>query len=125
VSDVTELSNIAQMGALVGDPVRALIVGALMDGTEHAAGELAVLAGATPQAASPHLALTATAVGGRSGHSESSDHIVAVDLSVPREMLRPRKTRNRDAGASFRHGLCGLFRRRDRLRWRSIETHRA
>jgi len=57
VSDVTELSNIAQMGALVGDPVRALIVGALMDGTEHAAGELAVLAGATPQAASPHLAL--------------------------------------------------------------------
>ena len=28
----------------------------------------------------------------------------------------PGKTGNRDAGAPFRRGLCGLFRRRDRLR---------
>jgi DNA-binding transcriptional ArsR family regulator len=51
-----EFPNIARVGALVGNPVRALIVGALMDGTERPAGELARLAGATPQAVSSHLA---------------------------------------------------------------------
>ncbi len=51
-----ELPNIARVGALVGNPVRALIIGALMDGSERPAGELASLAGATPQAVSAHLA---------------------------------------------------------------------
>lgn len=53
----TGLSNIARMGALVGDPVRAAILAALMDGSERAAGELAAQAGASPQAASAHLSL--------------------------------------------------------------------
>ena len=51
------LSNIARLGALVGDPVRAAILAALMDGGEHAAGELAARAGASPQAGSAHLKL--------------------------------------------------------------------
>jgi DNA-binding transcriptional ArsR family regulator len=51
-----EFPNIARVGALVGNPVRALIVGALMDGSERPAGELALLAGSTPQAVSTHLA---------------------------------------------------------------------
>jgi lipoyl-dependent peroxiredoxin len=34
----------------------------------------------------PLFTATATAVGGRNGHSESSDGIVGVDLSVPKEM---------------------------------------
>lgn len=45
------------MGALVGDPVRAAMLAVLMDGSEHAAGDLAVRAGASPQAASAHLSL--------------------------------------------------------------------
>ncbi len=53
----TGLSNIARMGALVGDPVRAAMLAVLMDGSEHAAGELATQAGASPQAASAHLSL--------------------------------------------------------------------
>src|SRR5438105_2697068 len=50
------LPNIARVGALVGNPVRAAIIGALMDGGERPASELALQAGATPQAASAHLA---------------------------------------------------------------------
>ena len=92
----------------------------------------------------PLFTATATAVGGRNGHSESSDGIVAVDLSVPKEMGGPgkpgtatpehlfaagamemrRETGNRDAGAPFRRGLCGLFRRRDRLRGETEEEGR-
>ena len=53
----TGLSNIARMGALVGDPVRAAMLAVLMDGSERAAGELATQAGASPQAASAHLSL--------------------------------------------------------------------
>lgn len=52
-----ELFSIARMGALVGDPVRAAMLAMLMDGREHAAGELAGFASASPQAASAHLSL--------------------------------------------------------------------
>jgi DNA-binding transcriptional ArsR family regulator len=51
------LSNIARVGALVGDPVRAAMLAEMMDGGEHAAGDLAQRAGASPQAASAHLKL--------------------------------------------------------------------
>ena len=37
----------------------------------------------------PLYTATATAVGGRNGHTESSDGIVSLDLSVPKEMGRP------------------------------------
>lgn len=45
------------MGALVGEPVRAAMLAALMDGSERSAGDLAARAGASPQAASAHLGL--------------------------------------------------------------------
>lgn len=48
--------SLAELGALIGDPVRAAILQHLSDGTRWPAGELALLAGASPQAASAHLA---------------------------------------------------------------------
>lgn len=48
-------SSLAQLGALIGDPVRAAILLHLSDGSRRPAGELSVLAGASPQAASQHL----------------------------------------------------------------------
>lgn len=53
---MNDLPNIAQVGALIGDPVRAAILGSLMDGSERPAGELASLSGVAPQTASTHLA---------------------------------------------------------------------
>ncbi len=51
-----EIPNIARIGALIGNPVRARIVGLLMDGSERPAGALAVQLGVSAQAASAHLA---------------------------------------------------------------------
>lgn len=48
--------SLAAMGALIGDPVRASILLHLGDGSRRPAGELASLAGASPQAVSAHLA---------------------------------------------------------------------
>jgi DNA-binding transcriptional ArsR family regulator len=48
-------ANFASPAALIGDPVRALILNALMDGRALPAGELAFAAGVTPQTASSHL----------------------------------------------------------------------
>jgi DNA-binding transcriptional ArsR family regulator len=48
-------AEIALVAALVGDPARAAMLDALMDGCEHAAGELARRAGVTPSTASGHL----------------------------------------------------------------------
>ena len=48
--------SLAALGALVGDPVRAAILVHLSDGSRRPASELAYLAGASPQAASAHLA---------------------------------------------------------------------
>lgn len=49
------LPNVAQVGALIGDPVRASMLSALMDGSERPAGELAARSGISPQTASAHL----------------------------------------------------------------------
>lgn len=49
-------ASLAHFGALVGDPVRAAILLHLSDGSRRPAGELATLAGVSPQAASAHLA---------------------------------------------------------------------
>jgi DNA-binding transcriptional ArsR family regulator len=48
--------NIAQIAALVGDPARANMLAALMDGRALTASELSYVAGVTPQTASGHLA---------------------------------------------------------------------
>src|SRR5437660_9691634 len=52
----------AQVAALAGDPARAAMLHALMDGRALTASELAGVAGITPQTASGHLARM-TAVG--------------------------------------------------------------
>ena len=49
-------ASLAELGALIGDPVRASILLHLSDGSRRPAGELARLAGASPQAVSAHLA---------------------------------------------------------------------
>lgn len=47
--------NIARIGALLGDPARAAMLEALMDGRALTATELARVAGISPQTASSHL----------------------------------------------------------------------
>jgi DNA-binding transcriptional ArsR family regulator len=47
---------IAEVAALVGDPARATMMSALLDGRALSASELAAAAGVTPQTASTHLA---------------------------------------------------------------------
>lgn len=49
-------NQIAEIGLLVGEPARAAILGALMDGRALTATELSRVAGVTPQTASSHLA---------------------------------------------------------------------
>ncbi|MGC1303595.1 MAG: winged helix-turn-helix domain-containing protein, partial [Caulobacteraceae bacterium] len=49
------ISTIAEIGALVGDPARAGMLTALLDGRALTARELAEIAGVTPQTASGHL----------------------------------------------------------------------
>lgn len=48
--------DVARVAALIGDPARAAILTALMDGRALTAGELAIEAGVTKQTASAHLA---------------------------------------------------------------------
>jgi len=50
------ISVLAETGALIGDPARANMLVALLDGRALTAGELARAAGITPQTASGHLA---------------------------------------------------------------------
>ena len=52
---------IAEIAALVGDPARANMLSALMDGRALSAGELAFAAHVTPQTASAHLSRLVTA----------------------------------------------------------------
>jgi DNA-binding transcriptional ArsR family regulator len=53
--------DLAEIGALVGDPARANILAALMDGRALTAGELSYVAGVAPQTGSGHLAKLAEA----------------------------------------------------------------
>jgi DNA-binding transcriptional ArsR family regulator len=54
-------ARFAEVAALAGDPARAGMLHALMDGRALTASELARVAGITPQTASGHLARLATA----------------------------------------------------------------
>src|SRR5580700_3673511 len=60
-SIMSEVLDIATVAALVGDPARANILCALMDGRSLTAGELAYAAHITPQTASGHLSKLAAA----------------------------------------------------------------
>ena len=48
--------GLSRIGALIADPGRAAMLWSLMDGTARPAGELTVIAGLSPSAASGHLA---------------------------------------------------------------------
>jgi DNA-binding transcriptional ArsR family regulator len=52
---MTFQSSYTSAAALIGDPVRAIMLNALLDGRALPAGELAYAAGVTPQTASSHL----------------------------------------------------------------------
>src|SRR5215472_14051146 len=58
---MANLSTFAEVAALAGDPARAGMLHALMDGRALMASELARVAGVTPQTASGHLTRLATA----------------------------------------------------------------
>jgi DNA-binding transcriptional ArsR family regulator len=58
---MASLSTFAEIAALAGDPARAGMLHALMDGRALTASELAHVAGITPQTASGHLTRMATA----------------------------------------------------------------
>jgi DNA-binding transcriptional ArsR family regulator len=51
-----EASNLAKVGAVLGDPARTAMVLSLMDGSSRAAGELQMLANVSASSASTHLA---------------------------------------------------------------------
>lgn len=48
--------KLAEIGGVIGDPARAVMLCALLDGRAHSAAELALTAGVSPQTASWHLA---------------------------------------------------------------------
>jgi DNA-binding transcriptional ArsR family regulator len=58
---MTTNAALAATAALIGDPARAAMLAALLDGRALSAGELAEAAGITPQTASAHLAKLAEA----------------------------------------------------------------
>src|ERR1700716_3781199 len=66
-------ASLAETAALVGDPARAAMLMALMDGRALTASELARAAGITPQTASGHLARL-TAAGLLGLHCQGRHH---------------------------------------------------
>jgi Ohr subfamily peroxiredoxin len=52
---------------------------------------------------------TATSTGGRNGHAEASDHSVAVNLSVPKEMGGPGKPNTTTPEHLFAAGYAACF----------------
>ena len=57
----------------------------------------------------PLFTATATAIGGRNGHSESADGIINVELSVPKEMGGPGKPGTATPEHLFAAGYAACF----------------
>src|SRR5258707_7535540 len=57
----------------------------------------------------PLFTATATATGGRNGHTASSDHIVSADLSVPKAMGGPGKPGTSTPEHLFAAGYAACF----------------
>jgi lipoyl-dependent peroxiredoxin len=57
----------------------------------------------------PLFTATATAKGGRNGHTEAADHTVAADLSVPKEMGGPGKPGTTTPEHLFAAGYAACF----------------
>jgi len=111
----------AEIAALAGDPARAVMLNALMDGRALTASELAYMAGVTPQTASGHLARLTTAgllviekQGRHRYHRLATPTIahmiegimqVAADLNPPRRkvVIGPRDAAMRTARSCYDH----------------------
>ncbi len=57
----------------------------------------------------PLFTATASAVGGRNGHTESDDHVVSADLSVPKAMGGPGKPDTATPEHLFAAGYAACF----------------
>jgi len=107
---------IAEIAALVGDPARATMVSALLDGRALTASELAVAARITPQTASTHLAklteagLLSVARSGRHRHFRLASPTVAEmieGIAVVALQKRPRyRPLSREARALSAARIC-------------------
>jgi DNA-binding transcriptional ArsR family regulator len=112
-------SNFTYAAALIGDPVRALMLNALLDGRALPAGELAFAAGVTPQTASSHLqkmlggGLVAVESEGRhryfrlaGGHvAEALERLAGIGPSEPVRRRAPSREASalRDARSCYNH----------------------
>jgi DNA-binding transcriptional ArsR family regulator len=91
----------ADVAALIGDPTRANILAALMDGRARTAKELAFEAGVSPQTTSGHLAkladgrLLTLAVQGRHRYYHLADPLVAcaIEAMMALSVTGPRRAR--------------------------------
>ncbi|MFD1296054.1 ArsR/SmtB family transcription factor [Lysobacter gummosus] len=115
---------LADIAAAIGDPARALMLVALLDGRSRSAGELAAAAGVAPQTASTHLArlgaaaLIATEKQGRHRYHRLASGEVAEAVEAllgltdglasrprprPRSLLGPRDAALRHARTCYDH----------------------
>ncbi|HET8613406.1 MAG TPA: winged helix-turn-helix domain-containing protein [Sphingomonas sp.] len=108
---MVSIARVAEIGALVGDPARAAMLTALLDGRALSAGELAACAGVAPQTASGHLARLAAAglirverQGRRRYHRLASADVAAMleSMHVAGERAAPRPIRTGPADAALR-----------------------
>ena len=72
----------------------------------------------------PLFTATATATGGRNGHTESEDGIVKADLSVPKAMGGPGKPGTATPEHLFAAGYAACFGERARLRRQAAQEGR-
>lgn len=104
--------SLAELGSLIGDPVRAAILLQLSDGSCRPAGELASLAGASPQAASAHLArlvdgglLVVTTAGRRRFFKIASGEVAEIIENLA-NWVRPAPIRHRRDPSLCNARLC-------------------
>ncbi len=104
--------DVARVAALFGDPARAEMLTALMDGRSLTAGELARVAGVAPSTASAHLArlagggLVIVEPRGRRRHVRLADASVAAALEAvmaAAAAVGPRRTRLGPREPALRH----------------------
>lgn len=93
-------AEIAPVAALMGDPARAVMLTALLDGRALAAGELANLAGISPATASAHLTrlldggLVTVVSQGRHRYYRLAGHQVAAAIEALSHLSTPAPVRS-------------------------------
>src|SRR3954470_4298660 len=88
--------RLAELGSIIGDSARAVMLCVLLDGHSHSATELALAAGVSPQTASWHLAkladgqLITAEKGGRNRNFRLASRLVARTLEAMMSMAGSR-----------------------------------